>query len=145
MGISSIPPRRRTGPLGMVPPGLRDRGWEVGLTAWAAVAVLAERTAVGPPLQPLLVMSFVLICPGAAAAHLVGLGDRLTRAVLAVAMSTVAATILSQLLLAVGWWSPAGWLVLLALLTVALVWPARLPFFVELRRQGGPAAQGGPR
>lgn len=93
-----------------------------GMTAWATAAVLAAMLEVGPPLQPLVVFPFVLVAPGLAGTALLRAGDRLTRLVLSVAMSLVAATIAAQVLLALGRWSPSVWIAALAVLATALAW-----------------------
>lgn len=99
---------------------LRRIPWAVGATLWAAAALTAQQLSLGEPIQPILVFSFVLAAPGAAAVGLVRVGDRLTRAVLAVSVSLVLATIVAQVLLAAGAWSPTLWLALLGGLTAIL-------------------------
>lgn len=104
-------PRPRTLPAG-----------RAGMAVWALAAVLGQASGVGPPVQPLLVLPFALVAPGLAATGLLRLGDRLTRLVLAVVMSTLVATVVAQALLALGRWSPTVWLVTLAVLTTVLAW-----------------------
>lgn len=110
-----------------------------GLAALAAV--VAE---VGAPLQPVLVLWFVLVCPGLAVVGLLRLPSRLFALTLAVALSCALAVVVAQALLLAGAWRPmVGLLILLALTTLAAV-PQLLGARTTSRPSAG-AHRGGAR
>jgi hypothetical protein len=89
------------------------------LLAGCAVATLLP---LGDPVRPLLVVSFLLVGPGLALVRLLGLDDLLATAVLAVATSVTAGTLLAQAMVYAGWWSPGlglGVMLAVTLLAVA--------------------------
>lgn len=85
------------------------------LSGLAAVAgVLGE---VGAPVQPVLVLWFVLLCPGMAIVGLVRPSSLLFALTLSIAVSCALAVAVAQALLFAGAWSPVSGLIILAALT----------------------------
>lgn len=84
----------------------------------AVAAVLAE---VGAPVQPVLVLWFVLVCPGLALVGLVRPRSPLFALTLSIAVSCALAVVVAQALLFAGTWSPVAGLVVLAALTTTAV------------------------
>ncbi|WP_210439616.1 hypothetical protein [Nocardioides xinjiangensis] len=84
----------------------------------AVVAVAAVMADVGAPAQPILVLWFVLVCPGAAFVGLVRLPSPGFAFALSVATSCALAAVVAQVMLFAGVWSPLGGLVVLAELTI---------------------------
>ena len=81
----------------------------------AAVAgVLGE---VGAPVQPMLVLWFVLVCPGMAFVGLIRPPSPLFALTLSIAVSCALAVVVAQALLFAGAWSPVAGLIILAALT----------------------------
>lgn len=85
------------------------------LSGLAAVAgVLGD---VGAPVQPALVLWFVLVCPGMAFVGLIRPPSLLFASTLSIAISCALAVMVSQALLLAGAWSPVTGLVILVGLT----------------------------
>jgi uncharacterized membrane protein len=106
----------------------RSRLWpvlSVLLAAGAAAVVFAE---VDFPLRPVLVLAFLLVCPGMALVRHLRIGDGVTELTLAVALSFALIAIVPGAMLYAGAWSPRlALLVLIGItLTAALVDIARL-------------------
>jgi hypothetical protein len=81
----------------------------------AAVAgVLGD---VGAPVQPMLVLWFVLVCPGMAVVGLIRPPSLLFALTLSIAISCALAVVVAQALLFAGAWSPVAALTILAALT----------------------------
>jgi hypothetical protein len=70
------------------------------------------------PLRPILVFGFLLICPGMAFVRLLHLRDRFAELMLAVALSLAITTLVSEMLVLMGIWSPAG--SVLAIVSIAI-------------------------
>ncbi|WP_107767316.1 hypothetical protein [Nocardioides terrigena] len=86
------------------------------LSGLAAVAVVLGD--MGAPVQPVLVLWFVLVCPGMAFVGLIRPPSLLFALTLSIAVSCALAVMVSQALLFAGAWSPVTGLVVLAGLTV---------------------------
>lgn len=86
-------------------------------TASGLAAVAGVLGDVGAPVQPTLVLWFVLVCPGMALVGLVRPPSLLFALTLSIAVSCALAVMVSQALLYAGAWSPVTGLVVLAGLT----------------------------
>ncbi len=73
------------------------------------------------PVRALLIVTFALVCPGFAWVRLLGLEDRLAEWTLGVAASIAIGTLVASLQAYAGAWSPAGTIILLALVVLAAI------------------------
>lgn len=96
----------------------RDLHWPAGLVAAAGVA--SAVTAAGGESLPrtLIVLGFLLLCPGLSLLRLAGSFDWLATVTLAVTLSIALDMLLALGLAYAGLWSPAAALVVLALVVV---------------------------
>lgn len=97
------------------PPATVRAAVAVGSALLAVGAVLGD---VGPPGQPVLVLWFVLVCPGLAFVGLARPSSVLFGLALSVAISCALAVLVAQTLLYAGAWNPLGGLLVLAAITV---------------------------
>jgi hypothetical protein len=111
---------------------------------WRAL-LLASTFAVGaevfvgmtPPLRPLVVLWFLLICPGMAIVSMLDIRDGWARISIGIALSIALATVTSSVLLYAGAWSPrAGLLVLMGITLLSVGLSQALD---RSRRRGGTA------
>jgi hypothetical protein len=86
----------------------------IGSALAAVAAVLAD---VGAPVQPALVMWFVLVCPGMALVGIARPSSLVFAACWSVAISCALAAVVAQAMLFAGMWSPALGLIGLAEIT----------------------------
>jgi hypothetical protein len=106
----------------------RDSIWPTALVLWAALVVAVVFADVEGPLRPVLVLSFLLVCPGLALVRLLRITDRVTEITLAVAVSLALNTIVPGVMLYLGAWSPRiGLLILIAIMAAATAYEAALP------------------
>ena len=89
-------------------------------TVSAVAAVAAVLADVGAPVQPVLVLWFVLVCPGMAFVGLIRPASPVFALALSIAVSCALAALVAQLMLFAGVWSPITGLVVLALLTAVV-------------------------
>lgn len=90
---------------------------------FAAALTAAITTGVGAPWRTILALLFVLICPGASLAGVLGLRDRLTELVVVAPLSLTLVTLTSVALFYAGVWSARlEFALLLALCLAGLVW-----------------------
>jgi len=101
---------RALGARGAWPPVLIASALAVALTTWAWTAL---------PLRPAVTTWFLLVCPGMALVRLLPPRDRLLSLVLAAALSLTLETLLAEMTLLAGVWSPGALLTLLIVVTVA--------------------------
>lgn len=92
------------------------RAWVTTLSGVAAVAVALG--GLGAPVQPALVLWFVLVCPGSAVVGLLRPPSPLFAVTLSIAISCALAVVVAQVMLLAGVWSPLAGLIGLAELTV---------------------------
>jgi hypothetical protein len=111
--------------LGPAAPGL-------AVLAVTGVAVVCFALSFGPPIS-LIVVAFVLTCPGIALLRLVRLSEPLLELVAGVALSTALVGLLTVGQLYLGRWSPGASFLILAIVTgtAALADPAVLPRSVK--------------
>jgi hypothetical protein len=95
------------------------RGWPLLATASALLAGALALADVHSPLRVLVVLWFVLACPGGSIVRFLRLGDPVAELTLAVGVSLALATIVAVTDLYLGLWSPDA--TLLVLIAVTLV------------------------
>jgi uncharacterized membrane protein len=100
--------------------------WPEIATESALLAGLLALSGVQSPVRVLVVLWFVLVCPGIALVRLLRLEDPFAELTLAVAVSITLALVLSGVGLYAGLWSPTVTLCVLIAITVAAS-HARLP------------------
>ena len=91
------------------------------LFASTVVSLLALLPHVPVPVRAILIVTFALVCPGFAWVRLLGLEDRLAEWTLGVAASIAIGTLVASLQAYAGAWSPAGTIILLALVVLAAI------------------------
>jgi hypothetical protein len=84
-----------------------------------AVANLALVADVGNLVRPLVVLWFLLICPGIVVVGLLSIDDWIAELVLAVALSLAAETLLALAMLYSGMWAPPTAMAVLSAVTIA--------------------------
>lgn len=87
-------------------------------TVSALAAVVAVLGDAGAPVRPMLVIWFVLVCPGMAFVGLIRLPSPLFALTLSIALSCALAVVVAQAMLFAGVWNPVAGLVTLAVLTM---------------------------
>ena len=99
----------------------RHEAWVAARATVTTVSGLAAVTGVlgevGTPIQPVLVLWFVLVCPGLAFVGLIRPPSRLFALTLSIAVSCALAVVVAQAMLFAGAWSPVTGLIILAALT----------------------------
>jgi hypothetical protein len=80
----------------------------------------------GAPLRPLVVLAFLLVCPGLALVRLLRIGEAVTELTLGVALSVALAVVVPVAMLYAGDWSPKQSLALLIAATLAASVPELL-------------------
>lgn len=110
--------------------------WPVVITASAAMAVATALLDTGPPVQPLLVIWFLLVCPGMAFVRLLRLPGLVLQWILAIVVSIALGVVVSQAFLYLHYWSPVAGLVTLAAFSLVGVILQLLQDAGELRGQG---------
>ncbi len=93
--------------------------WPVILTISAAAVEALALVDVGMPIRPIIMMWFLIICPGMAFVHLLQIQDPLSEIVLAVALSLVLDLLIAAAVLYAGLWSPDLILNILKVLTLS--------------------------
>lgn len=91
-------------------------GWPLVIVGMGAVVLLMVAADLASPLRPILVFGFLLVCPGMAYVRLLHLHDRFTELILAVALSLVISTLISEMLVLMRIWSPLG-----SVLTIVII------------------------
>ncbi|TWH75330.1 serine/threonine protein kinase [Modestobacter roseus] len=137
--------QRRPDPAAAVPARHRARpaGDRVALLLGAFVAVATPLVAAADlavPGRALLALAFVLTVPGVPLAVLLRVPDRLLRGALAVALSVAVTLLTAALQVVTGWWSPVGF----AVGTAAVSLVATVVALREMPR-AGPRSPGGAR
>ena len=94
-------------------------GWPLIIAGTGISVVLMVAADLVSPLQPILVFGFLLVCPGMAYIRLLHLRDRFTEFILAVALSLVISTLVSETLVLMRLWSSAGSLLVIVILSIA--------------------------
>ena len=89
------------------------------IIASAGASLLAMLVEVGPPLQPLLLFWFLLVCPGMAFVRLLEIADHVVELTLAVALSLALDALTSETMVLARLWSPLWALLVLAGLSIA--------------------------
>jgi hypothetical protein len=74
---------------------------------------------IGPPIQDMVAFWFLLICPGMAFVRLLGIGDRLTELVVAIALSIALDTAVSEAMVLTKRWLPEWGLFVLICMSAA--------------------------
>jgi len=88
--------------------------WQIIIMASAYAAVIVVVADLVTPFRAVIAFWFLLICPGMAFVGLLGLSDRLTELILAIALSLTLDTIVAMAMVYAGVWSPIGGLLALA-------------------------------
>jgi uncharacterized membrane protein len=86
----------------------------VTIMAFAFAAVFMALADLHTLFRAAIVFAFLLFCPGMAFVGLLGLDDRLTELILAIALSLTLDTLTAMVMLYIGVWSPLGGLMALA-------------------------------
>jgi hypothetical protein len=82
----------------------------------------------GGPIRYVVVIAFVMACPGLAWARLLRLGDAADLAGIGMALSIALTAVVAQTMALARWWSPGvGYLVLAALTVAGLSFEPRVP------------------
>ncbi len=93
--------------------------WPVGILLWLIVACLVTFVLPDTALRPIIVLSFLLICPGMALSRLLRLKNALIELLLGIALSITLDSIVACVLLYTGQWSPTFILEILLVLSLA--------------------------
>src|SRR5579884_356542 len=101
--------------------------WPVLVVVSAGAADALARINAGSPAQVVVVLWFLLICPGMMAVQFLQLGEPLAEWMLAVALSLAIDTFVAGAMLMASAWSPQGAFSIIVMLTVlgALIYAAR--------------------
>jgi len=91
--------------------------WSAVIAASAVAAGVLALNDVSSPLRPMLVLWFLLICPGMAFIQLLDFRDQIYKIVLAVSLSLALDLLIATILLFSGLWSPE--LILLVLIALS--------------------------
>lgn len=93
-----------------------------GVVLLSAIATIyATFVQITTPLRPALTLWFLLVCPGMAVVHWLGVWDSARRWTLAIALSLALNTIVATAMLYAGVWQPALILLIIACLTVGVL------------------------
>jgi uncharacterized membrane protein len=101
--------------------------WPLIATASALLAGALVLGGVQSPVRVLVVLWFVLVCPGIAVVRLLGLGDPVAELTLAVTVSIALAAVVSGVMLYTGLWSPHATLFVLIAFTASASAVGHLP------------------
>jgi len=96
----------------------RSLTWPILITLSALAAVWVVLAEVGPPLQPVILLWFLLVCPGLAFVRLLRLDDWFAQCTLAIAVSTALGVVLAEGMIYSHRWNPIGALLVLAALSI---------------------------
>jgi hypothetical protein len=94
-------------------------GWPLIIAGTGIIVLLMAAADLVSPLRPILVFGFLLVCPGMAYIRLLHLHDRFTEFILAVALSLVIDTLVSEMLVLMKFWSPASSVLVIVILSIA--------------------------
>ena len=107
---------------------MTDRNLRIVLGALTLVAGTLYLVDLGGPVRYLVVVPFVLVCPGLAWARLLRIGDAADTLGVGIALSIALVTLVAQAMALASWWSPGvGYLVLAALTGAGLALEPREP------------------
>ena len=111
---------------------LQSLAWPALIAGSAAATALTVYGDALSPLRPVIVLWFLVVCPGMAYVRLLRLGNAVTTWTLAVALSFGINSLIAMVMVYTGWWRPEhGLAVLLAVTSVgvllSLVGQARQP------------------
>lgn len=111
------------------------RLWPAVSAFWAIAVLISVLLDVGAPIQPLLVVPFLLACPGTALVRLLSLEERLPELVLGVAVSVAMDGCVAGAMVYAAAWSPTAGLGVLVGVTLAgnLVEIVRKPLGAPVR------------
>lgn len=96
----------------------RRLAWPGLITISALAAMWAVLARAGPPLQPAILLWFLLVCPGMAFVRLLRVEDALARWALAIAVSTALGVVLAEAMIYGRWWNPLRGILTLAALSI---------------------------
>lgn len=97
----------------------RSIWWPGIIIASAAGAALALFGGIGPPIQPLIALWFLLICPGMAFIRLLEVGEPYIELTLALALSIALDALVAETLVLARLWTPGGALLVLICFSIA--------------------------
>lgn len=101
----------------------RPRLWPLLIVVWALVTGLLVFAGSDTPLRPVVVLPFLLVCPGLALVRLLRIREPVTELTLGVALSVALAVLVPGAMLYTGAWSPKASLALLIAAALAASGP----------------------
>jgi hypothetical protein len=105
-----------------------DRSLRTGIAVTTLLAGALFALELGGPVRYVVVIAFVLACPGLAWARLLRLGDAADLAGIGITLSIALAALVGQTMALARWWSPGvGYLALAAITAAGISFEPRVP------------------